>query len=131
VKDGEVIAWHDSPHALYLILGIKPGLRYMHINTVEGISPEARARVQADLAATAGRARFIVSDLEYLTPGPPEWRQMILGPPRSATNLMPAALEPKWSTVFPFNQHAIFRSRGGLGRYVVHELTPPLEDGAR
>jgi hypothetical protein len=27
---------------------------------------------------------------------------------------------------FPFTQKAVFRSRGGRGRYIVHELTPPL-----
>src|SRR5262252_9505132 len=50
VKDGEVIAWHDSPHAVYLMLGIKPGVRYMHINTAQALCPAARDRVQAELA---------------------------------------------------------------------------------
>jgi hypothetical protein len=40
VKDYEVIAWDDSPHAVYLILGIKPGVRYQHISTVRSLGWE-------------------------------------------------------------------------------------------
>ena len=56
VGDRELIAWHDTPHVLYLMLGIEPGLRYMHVNTAQGISDAAHARVQAELAAAAGVA---------------------------------------------------------------------------
>ena len=128
-KDGELIAWHDSPHVLYLMLEIKPGVRYMHVNTAQGISTEAHARVQGELAATAGVARFAVSDLEFPTLGmTPEVRLRILGPPTSDRDLLPVGLDDNARRLFPFNQRAVFRSRDGLGRYVVHELTPPLGD---
>ena len=132
VKDGELLAWHDSPHALYLMMGIKPGVRYMHINTAQSISMESYARVQAELAATAGTARFAVSDLEYPTLGVcEELRQKILGPPAGPHDLIPAGLQPAFRRQFPFNQKTVFRSRGGLGRYIIHELTPPLQDWPR
>lgn len=129
VADGELLAWHDSPHVLYLMLGIRPGVRYMHINTMQSISAESRARVQSELAATAGVARYAVSDLEFPTLGQsPEMRLQFLGPPASERDLLPAALPPVFRAEFPFNQKAVYRTRGGLGRYVIHELTPPLGD---
>ena len=144
VKDYELLAWHDSPHALYLMLGIKPGVRYLHVNTVQLIGWDARARVQGELACTAGKARFAVSDLEFPTLGvTPAQRLEILGPPaggtthpgpprngaeKSSCNLLPAGLPASARSQFPFNQPTVFRSRGGLGRYVVHELRPPLGD---
>lgn len=130
VRDGEVIAWHDSPHAVYAVLGVKPGIRYMHVVTIQSITPEAHARIRRELAATAGVARFAVSDLELPTLGlPPAERLRILGPPADPPrDLLPVALQPAYRQQFPFNQPAVFRSRGGLGRYIVHKLTPPLGD---
>jgi hypothetical protein len=129
VKDGEVIAWHDSPHAVYLMLGIKPGVRYMHSNTAQSLGLPARDRVQAELAATAGTARFAVSDLEFAALGQnAATRDEILGPPHTETDLLPLAVAPIHRREFPFNQPTVFRSRGGLGRYVVHALTPPFGD---
>lgn len=129
VGDRELIAWHDTPHALYLMLNIEPGLRYMHVNTAQGISDAAHARVQVELAATAGVARYAVSDLEY--PAiffSPEKRRLLLGPLTNDQTLLPVALDEESRTKFPFNQRAIYRTRGGRGRYIVHELTPPLGD---
>jgi hypothetical protein len=128
VRDGELIAWHDSPHVLYLMLGIKPGIRFMHINTAQNISDEAHARVQAELAAKAGVARYAVSDLEFPTLGmPPEKRLALLGP-LIDSGMLPLVLDEQARAKFPFNQRAVYRTRGGLGRYIIHELTPPLGD---
>jgi hypothetical protein len=129
VKDGELIAWHNSPHALYLMLEIKPGIRYMHVGTAQLISPQSHARVRNDLAAAAGVARFAVSDLAYPAMGQPaNDRAPYLGPPHSRSDLLPTGLPEVIWAQFPFHQRTVFRSRGGLGRYVVHELTPPLRD---
>ena len=129
VRDGELIAWHDSPHVLYLMLDIKPGIRFMHINTAQNISDEAYARVQAELAAKGGIARYAVSDLEYPTLGfSPEKRLALLGPLIEEKSLLPVALDEKARTKFPFNQRAVYRTRGGTGRYLIHELSPPLGD---
>jgi hypothetical protein len=129
LRDGELIAWDDSPHILYLMLDLKPGMRYMHINTAQAISDEARARVQAELAATAGVARYAVSDLEFLTLGfTPEKRLVFLGPLIDERDLLPVMLDEKARSRFPYNQHAVYRTRGGKGRYIIHELTPPFGD---
>ncbi len=130
VKDREVVAWHDSPHAVYLILGVKPGIRFMHTSTALSIGEVGAATVMEELAAAAGTARFAVSDLEWCANGAtPEERLLMLGPSESPTQLLPAAISPGQRGAFPLNQPAVYRSRGGLGRYIVHELTPPLGDG--
>jgi hypothetical protein len=130
VKDYEVIAWHNSPHAIYQLLGVRPGLRYLHAITIQNISGNAYLRVQKELGATAGVARFAIGDLELPAHGePPDRRAIILGPPADPPrDLLSAGLPAPYRTVFPFNQPTVFRSRGGLGRYVVHELHPPLGD---
>lgn len=129
VRDGELIAWHDSPHVLYLMLDLKPGIRFMHINTAQNISDEAYARVQAELATKGHIARFAVSDLEYPTLGfEPDQRLALLGPLIEKDTLLPVALDEKARLKFPFNQPAVFRTRGGTGRYLIHALTPPLGD---
>jgi hypothetical protein len=129
VKDGEVLAWHDSPHAAYLMLGIKPGLRFMHVCTAQLIGDMGYCQVMKELKASEGIARYAIGDLEWATLGAtPEERLIILGPPASATDLLPAGLSPIRRATFPFNQRTVFRTRGGLGRYTVHELTPPFGD---
>ena len=60
VEDGEVIAWFNSPHAVFLLLDVKPGFRYMHVYTAISISGDESgkigyARVMADLKAGEGR----------------------------------------------------------------------------
>jgi hypothetical protein len=131
VRDGELIAWHDSPHVLYLMLDIKPGIRFMHVNTAQNISDAAHARVQAELAAKGRSARYAISDLEYPTLGyAPEKRLALLGPLIEPETLLPVALDEKARMTFPFNQRAVYRTRGGLGRYLIHELAPPLGDQA-
>jgi hypothetical protein len=122
VQDGELIAWDDTPHALYLMLGIKPGLRFMHIHTAQSISMRGYAQVQSELASKAGVARFAVGDLA---------RTRIIGPPLSSRELLPQTLPAGERSRFPFNQETVFRSRSGQGRYTVHELAPPLGDHPR
>ncbi|WP_439621532.1 hypothetical protein [Gemmata sp.] len=129
VKDGELLAWHDSPHALYLTMNLKPGIRYMHTNTAVSIGPDAQNRVMWELGQREGAARYAVSDLKWANLGrDPEKDAERLGPPASATDLLPAGLLPWHRRVFPFNQKTVFRSGGGHGRYVVHELSGALGD---
>jgi hypothetical protein len=97
---------------------------------MQGISSESYTQVQAELAATAGTARFAISDLAYPAGVVgPEGYAAVMGPPRSPADLLPAGFPAGFRRQFPFNQsRTVFRSGGGLGRYVVHELTPPLGD---
>ena len=129
VTDREVVAWNDTPHVVYLMLGIRPGIRFMHICTAQGIGEMGYRQVQAELAATAGTARYAIGDLEWTALGEkPESRLQLMGPPRSPDDLLPAALRPGHRASFPFNQPIVFRSAGGFGRYTVHELIPPFGD---
>jgi hypothetical protein len=129
VKDREVIAWNDSPHAIYIILRIKPGLRFMHTCTAQSIGEIGNSQVRKELSATEGIARFAIGDLNWAKAGTPENGEMVFGPPRSTTDLLPVDLQPCYRTTFPFNQPTVFRSRGGMGRYTVHRLTPPFDEG--
>lgn len=127
--DDQLVAWHDSPHALYLTMTVRPGIRYMHASTAMSIGYRAKERVMRDLYECEGTARFAVSDLSWACfRQPPAVRAAVLGPPASETNLLPAGLQPKYRRRFPFNQPAVFRSGNGTGRYVVHELSGPLGD---
>jgi hypothetical protein len=149
VRDGELIAWHDSPHVLYLTMGLKPGLRYMHINTMLIISERGQGQVMAEVAGAAGAARFAVTDLGWagLGQADPEVRAAMLAPARGWAPVVlarvgvlpvlgvrydryPPKLRNWMRASFPFNQPAVFRSGGGAGRYLVHELTPPLGNGS-
>jgi hypothetical protein len=122
VQDGELIAWDDTPHALYLMLGIEPGLRFMHLHTAQSISMRGYSQIQSELASKAEVARFAVGDLA---------RTRVIAPPVSSRELLPQTLPPGERSRFPFNQKTVFRSGSGLGRYTVHELAPPLGDDPR
>jgi hypothetical protein len=137
VTDGEVIAWFDSPHAVYLMLDIDPAFRYMHVHTVIAIS------VGDDPTSALGRKwvldgpryglkraghpnyRYVIGDLEWAATSAGltgKTRDRALGPPCDPANgkLLPAL--NLFPTEFPFNQPTVFRTRGGLGRYVVHRF---------
>ena len=139
VRDGDLIAWNDAPHSLYLMLKIRPGFRYQHVRTCMGIGEEQEKVVYADAEIAAKSAKYAVSDLKSLPvtywPYPasqplgalaggwatylPTSRNiedtpfMILPPPGSALGI---------SGVFPFKYPAVFRSGDGAGRYLIHDL---------
>jgi hypothetical protein len=146
VQDGEVICWHDSPHAVYLIAGegrtpVKPGLRFMHVYTVLVMGKDAEKRLFDEVNKAQG-IRFIVTDLQIYTlnlpPERPEW-QLITQPPRCPPrDLLPRDFPPEWRGLFPFSKQTVFRSgKNQCGRYVVHRADvdadwwcgPPSPDG--
>ncbi len=135
--DGEVIAWFDSPHAVYLLLDKDPGIRFMHLNTAMSIGqwrpPEqgerGREKVMRELAESTPRARFAVNDLEWVTlsASTDEQRALWTGPARNPPlDLLPAATP--YPNEFPFNQPTLFRTRGGSGRYIVHKVVTRAND---
>ncbi|MBY0459430.1 MAG: hypothetical protein K2V38_19070, partial [Gemmataceae bacterium] len=141
--DGEVLAWFDSPHALYLMTSLKPpaGWRFMHVFTAISIFPDkngenGQVKVMRELQRLppppAGRVMYVVSDLEWaaVNATSPDDRKRLLAPAPAAGGLLPPDFP--CAADFPFNQPAVFRSRGGHGRYLVHELVTrdsgPLPD---
>jgi len=116
LKDGELICWHDGTHRLYLLLNVKPGLRYMHLGTTwafeskrEAIAEEVRSK----------EARFVVSDLRLLSGD----MTRVLAPGEGGKwYRLPAWIPESQRKCFPWNQRIVFRS----GRYVVHEMGRPV-----
>ncbi|VTS02267.1 Uncharacterized protein OS=Planctomyces maris DSM 8797 GN=PM8797T_32020 PE=4 SV=1 [Gemmata massiliana] len=128
VSDGEVIAWFDSPHAAYLLLNQKPGLRFMHVYTAISIGfdengEDGRVKVMRELATKTPKARFVINDLEWgaLPAKTEEQRAPFLGPARHPPDDLLPLVTPD-PTEFPFNQPTVFRTRNNQGRYIVHKL---------
>ena len=122
VKDRELIAWHDSPHALYTVLGIEPGIRFMHLSTMQamgGWSEESSQyrRVRQEVALAIPTAKFVVSDLHRVT----DRRGIALH------NLGDDGLSraiPDWQKrQFPMDLPILYRSPNG--RYLVHQIRHP------
>jgi hypothetical protein len=116
LRDGELIAWHDSTHVLYLGLGVAPKLRFMHVGTAYGLGHWQGEQVLRELQAALPGARFAVSDMHRVT------RQYSrLG--EVGTDGLPVVL-PAWQREdFPFDQPVVFRSPAG--RYLVHSIRKP------
>jgi hypothetical protein len=122
VRDGEVVCWHDAPHALYLLLRVRPGFRFQHVSQMMGIGVEQEDRVHAELCEVVGRGRirYVVSDLLRVAADGPELVGDLHG---TGPDLLPPALVPEVRDSFPYNLPAVFRTAGGHGRYIIHELT--------
>jgi hypothetical protein len=113
VKDRELIAWHDSPHALYLDLGIQPGFRFMHVTMAYSFGDWQREQILRELQAEAPHARFAVSDLHRLTKRHKQLNEL---DPDGLPHVLPLWQRQE----FPFNQPVVFRSPSG--RYLVHAI---------
>jgi hypothetical protein len=117
LRDRELIAWHDSPHALYLDLGVKPGFRFMHVGTAAGLGKWQEEAVLHELQEALPHARFAVSDLHRVT-----------AKYGALNDLDPDGLPkvlPGWQrSEFPWNQPVVFRSPSG--RYLVHRIEKPV-----
>jgi hypothetical protein len=126
VKDREVICWHNSPHELYLSLGVKPPLRFMHVGTVQEMGEWRPTeenwyyrQIRRETFEAAKGARFVVSDMHRVT-----WHYTRLN--EVDPQGLPVAL-PAWQRAhFPFNQPVVFRS--SEGRYLVHQIRRPVEE---
>jgi hypothetical protein len=117
VRDGELITWHDSPHELYLLLDIKPGIRFMHVGTAYRLGDWQGEQILRELQAAIPRARFTVSDLYSITRHRDHLNDV--GPDGLSPRI------PPWQRAeFPFNQPVVFRSPSG--RHLVHKITKPV-----
>jgi hypothetical protein len=115
----DVIAWHSSPHAVYLDLPGTPAFRFMHADTPL-IRRATYEYMRAELIAAAPRTQYVVSDL---------CRTFVGAPPERVDDWQARSivLPPGADRLFPYDQPVVFRSGGGRGRYVVHERTRPVE----
>ena len=131
VRDREVVCWDDGVHPLYLSMGIRPGLRFMHVHSAESIGPNAPHTILTELRANP-HLRFVVTDLEWVSYVEYEAidRPVPYRPGRDLAKVLPAKVrgsDLKWTQVFPFDgREVVFRSDGDRGRYVVFALSAPL-----
>ncbi len=121
-----VVCWHSSPHAVYLGLPGRPAFRFMHVDTPL-ISRETYAMMKKELIEDAlPKAKYVVSDVyRFYVPVPndsPAFREMMT----AGDDRLPLSFPVGAKRLFPCNQPAVFRSGGGHGRYIVHELKNPV-----
>ncbi|OWK43160.1 hypothetical protein FRUB_02759 [Fimbriiglobus ruber] len=127
VKDGEVLGWHDAPHAVYGLLGVRPGFRFQHVSHMRGIGPAQEQRLLDEFRAAVPHVRYVVSDLYRAGAVDPD----LIGGDFTATSpdLLPPTMSPDLRAEFPWDQPAVFRSAHGRGRYLIHALTRPINLG--
>jgi len=125
VADGDVMAWHDTPHAVCVELGVRPGFRFQHVRQMSCIGPVQAAAIQRELCGTVGRVRYVVSDLTIPWAFEDDW---VGGFDSAGPDLYPTEMPAEVRRQFPYQQPAVFRSGGGHGRYIVHELRQPIPD---
>jgi hypothetical protein len=71
----------------------------------------------------AGHVRYVVSDLELAATFGEDWSGDIT---TAGPDLYPTGMSEALREEFPYQQPAVFRSGGGRGRYIVHELRNPI-----
>lgn len=121
VRDGELLAWHDAPHAVYRLVPTRPGFRFMHVRAMMAVGPEQEACIHAELVAALPHVRYVVSDLMRVGYEDPDeiGDRTAAGP-----DLLPPSLRADLRMQFPYAMPAVFRTNDGRGRYVLHDLAP-------
>jgi hypothetical protein len=120
-REGEVLCWHDTPHAVYLELGHRPPFRFMHLSTpsiAEAQYERMKIELRRVLATHEPQVRYIVSDLVRDYVGAPPRLKAGMG--AAGPDRLPPTLPADHRSTFPFDRPAIFRSGGGHGRYLIH-----------
>jgi hypothetical protein len=118
LKDRELVCWDDSSHPLYLDLGIRPAIRFMHVNTALDFKSK-RPQIRRELIASGHK--YVVSDLalpHFLYGRFPD------DPPPGAPLALPEDFPDFDREIYPWNQPIIFRA----GRYSVHRVEKPIEE---
>ena len=123
VKDGEVVGWHDSTHAAYLDLHIKPGIRFQHVSHIAGLGAEQKEWVDAEFDRVAPHVRYIITDLMRVSA---DGKDYLDDPTAPGPGLLPPGLAESVRNQFPFDEPAVFRSNDGRGRYIILELRHPF-----
>lgn len=124
VGDRELVCWHDSTHPLYLMLGVAPGLRFMHVNTASMISWQSRGRVADEYRANPA-VRFGVIDLRWyaLLASQADDDVRLYDEPGHEFDLLPPRMPDDERRSYPFAAaRTVFRSNNGCGRYVVFQI---------
>jgi hypothetical protein len=116
VKDRELICWCDTTHPLYVDLGIRPGLRFMHLITTLDLKGR-REDVRQEVIASGHR--YVVSDLALIR----FFYEFGWDSPPDRPHDLPADFPEPVRDVYPWNQPTVFRA----GRFFLHEVKYPIE----
>lgn len=116
LQDRELTCWHDSPHSLYLLLDLKPSIRFLHVATAAQIGPTQQEIIRQELIASP--QRYVVSDLMRVL----RFADDAEAPGRNGPNDLPPNFPRGQLRHFPWTEPIVFRS----GRYVVHRVENPI-----
>ena len=120
VRDGEVLAWEDAPHAVYRLAGISPGFRFLHVHAMMCLGPAQAERILDEKDALTG-IRYVVGDLKRLGFANPA---QIGDRAAAGPDLLPPSVSDGVRETYPFTLPAIFRTRHNTGRYLLFEVVP-------
>jgi hypothetical protein len=121
VSDHELLCWNDSTHPLYLMLDVRPGVRFLHVSAAQCLNDH---QVREEAVANRG-VRFAVIDLCWhaVTAGYANRDGGLYDEPGDAANPLPPRMPPNELADLPFStSRPVFRSDRGAGRYVVFAL---------
>jgi len=116
LKDRELVCWDDTTHPLYLDLNIKPGIRFMHVNTSLEFKSK-RPTILAELQASGHK--YVVSDVAVLGFLYSYWPDE---PNPGEPLTLPDDFPCQAKDVYPWNQPVVAR----FGRYWVHRIDNPV-----
>jgi hypothetical protein len=125
VGDYELTCFHNSPHPLYLDLGIRPSTPFLHFGTLLHYFPGRHEEIRQILAAS--RQRYVVSDVRHagLTATESAAQPLPSAAEESVTvagGSLPLPFPARLRDVFPWSEPVIFRTR----RYLIHEIRGPV-----
>jgi hypothetical protein len=123
VGDYELTCFHNSPHPLYLDLGIHPSTPFLHFGTLLHYFPGRREEIRRILAAS--RQRYVVSDVRHAGLTEPERAALLprlMTAERTASGSIPISFPNRLHDVFPWSEPVIYCT----GRYLIHEVRGPV-----
>jgi hypothetical protein len=116
VADYELTCFHNSPHPVYLDLGVRPSTPFLHFGTLLYYFPNREEQIRQILSSSP--QRYVVSDLYQPCLTPTE-----MGAQRRAvTASQPPDFPDRLRDVFPWSEPVVFRT----GRYLIHEVRGPV-----
>ncbi len=116
LQDGELICWDDTTHPLYLDLNLRPGIRYMHVNTTLDFRSK-RPLIRAEVIASGHK--YVVSDLAVVNA---VYGYFPLQPPSDQPLELPLEFPCVCRGTYPNDQPIVKK----IGRYWVHRIDNPI-----
>jgi len=119
LKDGELVCLDDSTHPLYLDLRLRPGFRFIHVNTSMDFRSK-RPRIMEELKASGHK--YVVSDTAIM-----RFLYEDFAPVNDSSfdqSGVPIDVPCVCRDIYPWNQPVIHRE----GRYWLHRVENPIQE---